>query len=276
MKGLLRALIIPMYAQPIGSQEGFGEVWKSRRPVNQNLLLLAAFFLIYIIQTPSFAVTCTTDRDFFCPDASCIGTDPDCCDAGNPCQSGFYCDVQSKTCLTRSGQACSGPADCIGDSYCSPDAGLCTSKHFVFAKPITLRTAIGTKPILTVTVFDPANRTGTYSANVVGTGTYFARFFGTENTASFSLRPNEVKVIPLYFSAGAIGNYQLKIQVVDSKYGSTTLVNSYPKGIAGWSETANVEVTTETRAPTFVSAPGPSAPLMVGALGALAFFFLLI
>ncbi len=243
----------------------------------KRFLLPATFLLFYILQMPSLAVTCTTDRDLICPDAAaCMGMDPDCCNAGSPCQTGFYCDIQSKTCLTRSGQACSGPADCIGDSYCSLDAGLCTSKHFVFVKPTTLRTAIGTKPILTVTVFDPANRTGSYTANVVGTGTYFARFFGTENTVSFSLRPNEAKSLPVYFSAGAIGHYQLKIQVVDSKYGSTTIYSGYPKGIVGTSETANVEVVTDTRAPSFVSAPGPSAPVLVGVLGSLAFFFLLL
>lgn len=242
-------------------------------------IILAVIVFLYLFQTPSSGVvTCTTDIDFICPDSSCINTDPDCCDATtHPCPTGLYCNNPTSTCLLRNGQACSSTADCgTSDNYCSPDASLCVSKRFVFIKPITIRASIGTKPVLTVTVFDPANRTGTYKANVVSTGSYFARFFGTENAVTFSMRPGEVKVMPVYFSAGAIGSYQLKIRVVDSRYGSTTLFSGYPRGIAGWSETANIEVVTETRTPTFVSAPGPSAPVLMGVLGALAFFFLLL
>lgn len=252
------------------------------------LLLLAVIVIFSQFILDMAYGACSTDRDFFCsgpvcPGPNCCigpGLDPDCCDAAHPCPTGLYCDVPAKTCISMSGQACLSQTDCsglgLGDSYCSPDAGLCVSNHFVFIKPLALRAAIGTKPMLTLTVFDPANRTGTYTANVVGTGAYFARFFGTSNTVSFFMGPNEVKTIPVYFSAGAIGNYQLRIQVVDSKYGSTALSGGYPKGIVGWSETANVEVVTETRVPTFVSASGPPAKILLPVLGTLAFILLLL
>lgn len=242
----------------------------------KKLAIIALILVLFSLARPSYGATCTAQRDFFCPDSSCITIDPDCCDAANRCQPGLYCDTRSNTCLTRSGQTCATQADCLGDTYCSVDAGLCVSNKFVFINPPTLRAQLGTRPVFTVTLFDPANRTGTYKASVTGTGRYFARFFGTETALSFTLKPNEVKTIPLYFSAGAIGNYQLKIQVVDSTYGSTSLAAGYPGGIAGWSDVTAVEVVAETKAPTFVSASGPPAPLMVGVLGALAFFFLLL
>lgn len=244
----------------------------------KKIVLAAVVVFLFLFQTPpALGVTCTADTDLICPDSSCIGTDPDCCNGGNPCPTGLYCNIPTTTCLLRNGQACTSSADCgTSDNYCSPDAGLCVSKNFVFIKPTTVRTSIGTKPVLAVTVFDPANRTGTYKANVVSTGSYFSRFFGTENAVTFSMKPGEVKVIPVYFSAGAIGSYQLQVRVVDSKYGSVTLFGGYPRGIVGWSEIASIEVVTETRTPTFVSAPGPSLPVLVGVLGILAFAFLLV
>lgn len=252
--------------------------------------LSMAFFFFFVVAVmaltafyagPASAIACGVERDFVCPAPGCLGGDPDCCDgsATYSCDQGFYCDVASGTCLSRSGQACRTQADCSGDTYCSVDAGLCVSRHFIFVKPDTLKVKVGSEPVLRVTVFDPANRTGTYKLSVSDTGSkYFARFFGTQNAVSITLKPREANTIPLHFSAGAIGNYQLKVQIVDSVYDSDATSSGNPAGIVGLSDTVNLEVFSETSAPLInvVSAPGPSAfqLLLLLGLGAFVFFLL--
>ncbi len=244
----------------------------------QSLLLLAAITAIAASSLhPAGAIACSPDSDFVCPGPVCLGIDPDCCDSVTSCaSSGFYCELASGTCLTRSGQACRNQADCAGDTYCSTDAGLCVSRRFVFARPDTLKVKVGSEPVVQITIFDPANRTGTYVLSVEGTGMYFAKFSGTTSTLRVTLKPNEAATVPLQFSAGSIGNYQLKVKAADSRYYSDALSDGNPAGIVGWSDAVNLEVDSETKVPGMVSALGPSSLVLIGVLGGLAFMFLLL
>lgn len=231
------------------------------------VLLLAAITAIVSLR-PAAAIACGPDSDFVCPGAVCLGIDPDCCNNVTSCaSSGFYCDIASGTCLTRSGQACRNQADCTGDTYCSTDAALCVSRRFVFARPDTLKVKVGSEPVVQVTVFDPANRTGTYVLSVEGTGMYFAKFSGSSETLRVSIKPNEAVTVPLQFSAGSIGDYQIKVKAADSVYYSDALSAGNPAGIVGWSGTVNFEVLSETRVPGLVSAPGPSVSRLLALLG---------
>lgn len=234
------------------------------------LLLLAAMMVAVTaaLMRPAAAIACDPDRDFVCPGPVCLGIDPDCCNNVTSCaSSGFYCDTASGTCLTRSGQVCRNQADCTGDTYCSTDASLCISRRFIFARPDTLKVKVGSEPVVQITVFDPANRTGTYALSVEGTGRYFAKFSGAADTQRVTLRPNEAATVPLQFSAGSIGDYQLKVKAADSRYYSDALSAGNPAGIVGWSDTVNFEVVSETRVPGLVSAPGPSALQLLFLLG---------
>lgn len=238
------------------------------------ILLYGAVMAVTIIAAfmhPVGAIACSLERDYVCPGPVCLGTDPDCCNNVTACTlSGFYCDIASGTCLTRSGQTCRTQAHCSGDTYCSTDAGLCVSKRFIFASPGTLRVKVGSEPVVQITMFDPANRTGTYVLSVEGAGRYFAKFSGSTDTLKVALKPNEAATVQLYFTAGSIGNYQLKVKAVDSIYYSDALSAGNPAGIAGWSDNVNFEVSSETRVPGLVSAPGPSGAQLSVLLGLLA------
>lgn len=237
------------------------------KSVRTLLLLLAAMMVIASLH-PAGAIACDPDRDFVCPGPVCLGIDPDCCNNVTSCPpSGFYCDTASGTCLTRNGQTCRNQADCTGDTYCSTDASLCISRRFIFARPDTLKVKVGSEPVVQITVFDPANRTGTYVLSVEGTGRYFAKFLGSKETLRISIKPGETATVPLHFSAGSIGNYQLKVRAADSVYHSDALSAGNPAGIVGWSDTVNIEVVSETRVPGLVSAPGPSVSWLLVTLG---------
>ncbi len=59
-------------------------------------------------------------------------------------------------------------------------------------------------------------------------------------------------------------DYQLKVKAADSRYYSDALSAGNPAGIAGWSDTVNFEVVSETRV------PGPSVSLLLVALSLVA------
>lgn len=226
-------------------------------------LMVFALFLATATITPSSAdtvVACTDYADYVCPGQVCLGgpePDPDCCSETVACRTGAYCDLGTGTCLIRTGQSCTTQGDCVGDTYCSTDSGLCVSRHFVFVAPGSLTVKVGSEPSLRLTVVDPANRTGTYVLSVSGNGKYFVKFFGTQDKVSLTLKPGEAATIPINFLAGSIGSYQLTVQVSDRVYWGDVGFSGNPSGIVGWSNPININVVSETKVPNVVTAPGP-------------------
>ncbi len=216
---------------------------------------------------------CLRDQDFYCPDLECLGVDLDCCSTIVNCPSGLYCVSGGNTCYAKRGNFCSTQADCASDTYCSKDAQVCVLKNFVSVRPEFAKVTLGERAVFDVVLVDPVNRTATYELSISGTGKNYARFFGTQAKMKVALKADEVKKIPLQFSAGAAGQFTVEVEAVDSKYYANG--GAIPAGIKSHAA-MQVTVDVVTTTPFIVSSPGPTAfqllMLVLAATGLLTYY----
>lgn len=213
----------------------------------------------YCSPSTNICSSCVRDQDFYCPNVECMGVDLDCCSTTVNCPGGLYCDLGRNTCYAKRGNFCNSQADCSSESYCSRDAQVCVLRNFLFLKPRFANVKLGTRPVFEVVITDPVNRTGTYDISISGTGKNYARFFGTQNKIKVTLKPDELRAIPVYFSAGAIGQYGIEVEAVHSVYyGDSTTPPAGIRSISSPNTRASVTVETDTKTPFLVSSPGPT------------------
>ncbi len=213
----------------------------------------------YCPATTHVCTSCVRDQDFYCPDLECLGVDLDCCSTTVRCPSGLYCELGENTCYAKRGNFCTKQEDCVSGEYCSLDAQVCVNRNFIFLKPHFLKAKIGTPEALEVIISDPVNRTGSYDISITGSGKNYAKFFGTQKKISVTLKAGEVKAIPITFSSGAIGQYVVEVEAIDTVYyRDSTNPPGGIRSIPGPNTMASLTVESDTKTPFLVSSPGPT------------------
>lgn len=120
--------------------------------------------------------------------------------------------------------ACTQQADCLGNTYCSPDANFCVYKYFVQTNQKYVKLNLTSTAVITINVTDPVGRPAEYKLTMTSTssGRYYAKFYGKYSDTTFRLEANETKEIPLHFTGMAVGTYDVTLQSYDTSYSTTS------------------------------------------------------
>jgi hypothetical protein len=111
--------------------------------------------------------------------------------------------------------ACLDASECATDEGCEPASEQCYLASFVTLTPNYARLYVGESKSFTASMRSPMGTMSTFDLALSGNGKYFAKFAGGSSSLSVVLS-NDTKKVPLLFRGGAVGNYVVCVDAVDS------------------------------------------------------------
>ncbi len=111
---------------------------------------------------------------------------------------------------------CSSDSECSNGENCAVSVGECYPSNYAYNEPTILRVPLGEKKAFSVLLASPLKETREIRLSFSGEGKYFAKFVGGGNSISVIVG-NDTRRVPITFTGGAIGEYSVCIDAIDSE-----------------------------------------------------------